>query len=93
MRNSASLSGMAMTKVSISSLCAVIATLSGCALAWAGPFAHWIGLDPQAPAVQFLDVLYSYAWFVGFGVGFAVHVALMRGRPLPGTHLAKETSR
>jgi NCS1 family nucleobase:cation symporter-1 len=72
---------------------AVIATLSGCALSWAGPFAHWSGLDPQNAVVQFLDVLYSYAWFVGFGVGFTVHVALMHGRPLPETHLAKETSR
>jgi NCS1 family nucleobase:cation symporter-1 len=29
-----------------------------------------------------LRVLYDYAWFVGFGVAFAVYAAAMRGTPL-----------
>jgi NCS1 family nucleobase:cation symporter-1 len=28
-----------------------------------------------------LRILYDYAWFVGFGVAFAVYVVLMRGTP------------
>jgi NCS1 family nucleobase:cation symporter-1 len=31
--------------------------------------------------VPALRVLYDYAWFVGFGVAFAVYTALMRGTP------------
>src|SRR5260221_5855203 len=50
---------------------AVAATLAGCALAWGGL------------VIPFLKPLYSYAWFVGFGVAFAAHVALMQGRPAP----------
>jgi NCS1 family nucleobase:cation symporter-1 len=49
---------------------AVAATLLGCAFAWGG-----LVFPPLKP-------LYDYAWFVGFGVAFAVHVALMRGAPL-----------
>jgi NCS1 family nucleobase:cation symporter-1 len=45
---------------------AVVATLLGCAFAWIGLF------------VPALKPLYDYAWFVGFAVGFVVHVALMR---------------
>jgi nucleobase:cation symporter-1, NCS1 family len=42
---------------------AVIATLLGCAFAWGGL------------VVSFLQPLYNYAWFVGFGVAFGVYVA------------------
>jgi NCS1 family nucleobase:cation symporter-1 len=43
-----------------------VATLAGC-------FFAWIGL-----LVPRLHVLYDYAWFVGFGVAFIVHYALMK---------------
>jgi NCS1 family nucleobase:cation symporter-1 len=45
---------------------AVVATLAGCALAWAGL------------VIPALKPLYDYAWFVGFAVAFLLHVALMR---------------
>ncbi|MBK9216848.1 MAG: NCS1 family nucleobase:cation symporter-1 [Chloracidobacterium sp.] len=45
---------------------AVIATLLGC-------FFAWIGL-----IIPTLSVLYDYGWFVGFGVAFFVHWALMK---------------
>lgn len=45
---------------------AVVATLLGC-------FFAWIGL-----IIPTLRVLYDYAWFVGFGVAFLVHWALMK---------------
>jgi nucleobase:cation symporter-1, NCS1 family len=45
---------------------AVAATLLGC-------FFAWIGL-----IIPSLRVLYDYAWFVGFGIAFFVHWALMR---------------
>ena len=45
---------------------AAAATLVGCALAWGGL------------VVPALKPLYDYAWFVGFGVAFAVYVLLMR---------------
>jgi nucleobase:cation symporter-1, NCS1 family len=48
---------------------AVVATLLGCALAWGGL------------VVPTLKPLYDYAWFVGFGVAFAVYALLMRSRP------------
>ncbi|PYQ06931.1 MAG: nitrate reductase [Acidobacteria bacterium] len=49
---------------------AVVATALGCALAWGGL------------VIPALKPLYDYAWFVGFGVAFAVYVALMgRRRP------------
>src|ERR1700690_622094 len=41
----------------------------------AGAGVAFVGL-----AVHSLRVLYDYAWFVGFGVSFAVYWALMRGR-------------
>jgi nucleobase:cation symporter-1, NCS1 family len=44
---------------------AVVATLLGC-------FFAWVGL-----IIPSLSVLYDYAWFVGFGVAFAGHWALM----------------
>jgi NCS1 family nucleobase:cation symporter-1 len=48
---------------------AVLATLLGC-------FFAWIGL-----LVPVLHLLYDYAWFVGFGVSFVVHFALMKMFP------------
>jgi NCS1 family nucleobase:cation symporter-1 len=45
---------------------AIVATLLGC-------FFAWIGL-----IIPTLSVLYDYAWFVGFGVAFVVHWALMK---------------
>lgn len=48
---------------------AVVATLLGC-------FFAWIGL-----LVEPLRVLYDYAWFVGFGVSFIAHWALMTVAP------------
>jgi NCS1 family nucleobase:cation symporter-1 len=44
---------------------AVAATVVGCALAWGGL------------VVPALKPLYNYAWFVGFGVSFLAHAALM----------------
>ncbi len=44
---------------------AVTATLLGCFFAWIG-----LVFEP-------LRILYDYAWFVGFGVAFAVHFGLM----------------
>jgi nucleobase:cation symporter-1, NCS1 family len=46
---------------------AVVATLAGCAFAWGGF------------VVPALRPLYDYAWFVGFGVAFVLHVILMGG--------------
>jgi NCS1 family nucleobase:cation symporter-1 len=48
---------------------AIAATLIGCALAWGGL------------VIPVLKPLYSYAWFVGFGVAFVVHILLMRTAP------------
>ena len=45
---------------------AVAATVIGCALAWGGL------------VVPVLKPLYDYAWFVGFFVSGAAHVALSR---------------
>jgi NCS1 family nucleobase:cation symporter-1 len=45
---------------------AVVATLLGCAFAW-------IGL-----VVPTLRPLYDYAWFIGFGTAFVVHLVLMK---------------
>src|SRR5437867_6192366 len=50
---------------------AVVATALGCALAWGGL------------VIPALKPLYDYAWFVGFGVAFAVYVALMGRRRRP----------
>src|SRR5262249_20101911 len=47
---------------------AIVATAIGCALAWAGLF------------VPALKPLYDYAWFVGFFIAGAVHIALARSR-------------
>src|SRR5213078_1920614 len=51
---------------------AVIATLIGCALAWAGPILARFGV-----VVDFLQTLYNYAWFVGFGAAAITHYVLM----------------
>ena len=48
---------------------AIVATLLGC-------FFAWIGLIFEP-----LKILYDYAWFVGFGVSFFVHWALMKVAP------------
>ncbi len=48
---------------------AIVATILGC-------FFAWIGL-----LVPALRPLYDYAWFVGFGVSFFVHWALMKVAP------------
>jgi NCS1 family nucleobase:cation symporter-1 len=48
---------------------AVVATLMGCFFAWIGAF------------VPRLRPLYDYAWFVGFGVPFFVHLILMKIAP------------
>src|SRR6185295_13632975 len=50
---------------------AVAATLLGCLLAWSGPISHKLGWS-----AKILDNLYSYAWFVGFGVAAIVYLAL-----------------
>jgi NCS1 family nucleobase:cation symporter-1 len=47
-------------------LAGIVATLAGCGAAWGG-----LIYPPMRP-------LYDYAWFVGFGVGAAVYVALAR---------------
>jgi len=49
---------------------ALIALIAGVAVALVGLV---------APALR---VLYDYAWFVGFGVAFALYAALMRGTPV-----------
>jgi NCS1 family nucleobase:cation symporter-1 len=46
---------------------AVVATVAGC-------FFAWIGWNPKSP----LHILFDYAWFVGFGVAFALYVVLMK---------------
>src|SRR3989440_3044753 len=51
---------------------AVIATLIGCALAWAGPILARFGL-----VVPLLQIIYDYAWFVGFGASALAYLILM----------------
>src|SRR5438477_1185730 len=55
---------------------AVIATLLGCALAWSGPILNKLGMS-----IGFFDKLYSYAWFVGFGVAGGTYFLLMKLAP------------
>jgi len=55
---------------------AIIATAAGCALAWGGVI------------VPALKPLYDYAWFVGFFVSGAVHIALA---PKTATRLTMES--
>ena len=35
----------------------------------------------QVAAPGFFDTLYTYAWFVTFGIGFVVYYVLMKGHP------------
>jgi NCS1 family nucleobase:cation symporter-1 len=55
---------------------AVAATLLGCLLAWSGPISHQLGMS-----IWLFDKLYSYAWFVGFGVAGIVYLVLMKVMP------------
>jgi len=55
---------------------AVAATLMGCALAWSGPISHQMGMP-----IWLFDKLYSYAWFVGFGVSAIVYLILTKLAP------------
>jgi cytosine/uracil/thiamine/allantoin permease len=48
----------------------------GCVLAWSGPILNWFGTS-----IWLFDKLYSYAWFVGFGVAGAVYFLLMKVAP------------
>jgi NCS1 family nucleobase:cation symporter-1 len=65
---------------------AVFATLLGCALAWCSPVLGFLGMEEAA---RTLRPLYDYAWFVGFGVGFAGYALLSRGtRETPGASAA-----
>src|SRR5213082_298188 len=52
---------------------AVTATLLGCALAWSGPISQKLGMS-----IWLFDRLYSYAWFVGFGVAAVIYLMLMK---------------
>jgi NCS1 family nucleobase:cation symporter-1 len=52
---------------------AAMATLFGCALAWAGPLLARFGI-----VVPILQMFYSYAWFVGFGVAGGTYFLLMK---------------
>jgi NCS1 family nucleobase:cation symporter-1 len=47
---------------------ATVATLIGCAVAWAGAF------------IPAFARLYDYAWFVGFGLASSIYLALMKRR-------------
>src|SRR5437016_4588158 len=63
---------------------AVVATLIGCALAWAGPILARFGV-----VVDFLQTLYNYAWFVGFGAAAITHYVLMNISAPETTQLAE----
>jgi len=51
----------------------VVATLIGCALAWAGPVLARFGL-----VVPLLQTLYNYAWFVGFFISMISYYLMMK---------------
>ncbi|HVR41772.1 MAG TPA: NCS1 family nucleobase:cation symporter-1 [Thermoanaerobaculia bacterium] len=59
---------------------AVVATVAGCFFAWIGWF---------VPSMKWL---FDYAWFVGFGVAFAVHFALMKIAPPEIVPVASEAA-
>jgi cytosine/uracil/thiamine/allantoin permease len=59
----------------------------GCALAWSGPIFSKLGMP-----VWFFDKLYSYAWFVGFGVAGLVYLLLMKLLPPRTSGLEIKTS-
>ena len=42
-------------------------------------FLHYVGITHSATA--FLDQIYTYAWFVTFGLAFALYYLLMLGQP------------
>jgi nucleobase:cation symporter-1, NCS1 family len=70
---------------------AVVATLLGCALAWCGPIvARILALVgvAQSPRLALLlwllNLLYDYAWFVGFGASAAAYFVLMMLSPPRG---------
>jgi len=65
---------------------AVAATLIGCALAWSGPILGWLGV-----VAPFLNNLYSYAWFVGFGVAGGAYFLLMKLAPPKTTARTEST--
>jgi NCS1 family nucleobase:cation symporter-1 len=55
---------------------AVVATLVGCTLAWAGPV-----LARFRIVVPLLQMFYDYAWFVGFGAAAVTYLLLMKLAP------------
>ncbi|MDX6575408.1 MAG: nucleobase:cation symporter, family [Blastocatellia bacterium] len=55
---------------------AVVATLVGCALAWAGPLLARFGV-----VVPILQMFYDYAWFVGFGAAAGAYLLFMKLAP------------
>jgi len=60
---------------------ATVATLVGCALAWAGSESNPLRLvGLPVPVVGWLRPLAPYAWFVAFGAAGALYAALMRGK-------------
>jgi len=60
---------------------AVVATLVGCFLAWAGtPDNPLRLLGVPMPVISWLSPLAPYAWFVAFTAAFGLYVALMRGK-------------
>ena len=65
---------------------AVIATLLGCALAWSGPILNKVGMS-----IGLFDKLYSYAWFVGFGVAGGTYFLLMKLAPPKTTTRTEST--
>ena len=65
---------------------AVVATLLGCALAWSGPILNKLGMS-----IGFFDKLYSYAWFVGFGVAAGTYFLLMKLAPPRTTNKTEAT--
>ena len=62
------------------SIVAIVALLAGVLPSLPGFLAtvHWIDGSQVPP---FLLGLYSYAWFVGFGLAFAVYLVLRRWLP------------
>ncbi|HET9314928.1 MAG TPA: NCS1 family nucleobase:cation symporter-1 [Vicinamibacteria bacterium] len=60
---------------------AVVATLVGCFLAWAGSADNPLRmLNVPMPVLTLLSPLAPYAWFVAFAAAFGIYVALMRGK-------------
>ncbi len=53
-------------------------------------FLATINLVPKESVAPVFLSLYSYAWFVGFGVAFAVYLALRKMAPAPATAAPRE---